>query len=42
VSGTLLERLILLAGIVATRCGELTFRGKDARVAAYSLTAAPA
>ena len=42
VSGVLLERLTLPAGIVATRCGELALRGKDARVAAYSLTAAPA
>jgi class 3 adenylate cyclase len=42
VSGALLERIVLPAGIVATRCGELALRGKEARVAAYSLTGAPA
>ena len=42
VSGALLERIVLPEGIVATRCGELALRGKEARVAAYSLTGAPA
>jgi adenylate cyclase len=39
-SGALLEDLTLPAGIVASRCGELELRGKDARVTAYSLSAA--
>ena len=38
-SGALLERLALPPGVVASRCGELELRGKDARVTAYSLTA---
>ncbi len=42
VSGALLERLAMPAGIIATRCGELVLRGKEARVAAYSLTGTPA
>jgi adenylate cyclase len=42
VSGALLERLALPAGIIAARCGELVLRGKEARVAAYSLTGTPA
>jgi adenylate cyclase len=41
VSGTLLERLALPAGVEARRCGELLLRGKDERVAAYSLSGAP-
>jgi len=36
-SGALLERLTLPPGVVATRCGELALRGKDAPVAAYGL-----
>jgi adenylate cyclase len=36
-SGALLERLALPPDIEATRCGELALRGKEARVAAYSL-----
>jgi len=42
VSGALLERLALPPGVLATRCGELALRGKEARVAAYSLTGTPA
>jgi len=41
VSGVLLERLALPAGVEARRCGELELRGKDERVAAYSLSGAP-
>jgi len=41
VSGALLERLELPAGVEARRCGELLLRGKDERVAAYSLSGAP-
>jgi adenylate cyclase len=37
-SGVLLERLAVPPGIQATRCGELALRGKEAPVAAYSLT----
>ena len=37
VSGALLERLTLPAGVEATRCGELALRGKEAPVAAYGL-----
>jgi adenylate cyclase len=37
VSGTLLERLTLPAGIVATPCGELGLRGKAVPVVAYGL-----
>ena len=37
VSGALLERLVLPAGVEATRCGELALRGKEAPVAAYGL-----
>ncbi|MDX1375267.1 MAG: adenylate/guanylate cyclase domain-containing protein [Burkholderiales bacterium] len=37
VSGVLLERLALPPGVEARPCGELDLRGKDARVAAYSL-----
>ena len=37
VSGALLERLTLPAGVEATRCGELALRGKDAPVTAYGL-----
>jgi adenylate cyclase len=38
VSDALLKRLALPPDVAATRCGELTLRGKDARVTAYSLT----
>lgn len=38
-SGALLEGLTLPRGVVASRCGELELRGKDARVTAYSLSA---
>jgi len=38
VSGSLLERLTLPAGVAATRCGELALRGKQAPVTAYGLT----
>jgi adenylate cyclase len=41
-SGALLGRLALPPGVEATLCGDLTIRGKEARVAAYSLTGAPA
>jgi adenylate cyclase len=37
VSGALLERLTLPAGVEATRCGDLALRGKDAPVTAYGL-----
>ena len=37
VSGTMLERLTLPPGVVATRCGELALRGKEAPVAAFGL-----
>src|SRR5262249_61195196 len=40
VSGALLERLALPDGVRAARCGELSLRGKEARVDAYSLTEA--
>ena len=42
VSGSLLQRLQLPPGIDARLCGELALRGKEARVAAYSLTEVPA
>jgi len=38
-SGALLEGLTLPPGVVASRCGELELRGKEARVTAYSLSA---
>ena len=41
VSGSLLRRLELPPGVEARRCGELTLRGKEARVDAYSLSGAP-
>jgi adenylate cyclase len=41
VSGDLLERLALPAGVESTRCGELELRGKDARVVAYALSGSP-
>ncbi len=41
VSGTLLERLELPAGIASVRCGELELRGKEARVVAYALSGSP-
>ncbi len=41
VSGSLLERLDLPPGVQARLCGELELRGKEARVAAYSLSGAP-
>jgi len=37
VSGTLLQRIALPRGIEATRCGDLELRGKEARVAAWSI-----
>ncbi len=37
-SGALLDRLALPPGIEAARCGDLALRGKEASVAAYSLT----
>jgi adenylate cyclase len=37
VSGALLRRLVLPPGVEATRCGELELRGKEARVAAWSI-----
>jgi adenylate cyclase len=40
VSGPLLDRLTLPPGVVATPCGELEIRGKEARVAAFSVTRA--
>jgi len=40
VSGALLERLALPAGVSATPCGELVLRGKDAAVPAHGLAAA--
>ena len=39
VSGALLERLTLPPGVIATRCGELALRGKEAPVAAFGLAA---
>jgi adenylate cyclase len=41
VSGSLLRRLELPPGVEARLCGELELRGKEARVAAYSLSGAP-
>jgi len=38
VSGALLARLTLPPGLEATRCGDLTLRGKEAPVAAYGLS----
>ena len=38
VSGALLSRLELPPGVLARRCGELELRGKEAPVAAYSLS----
>jgi adenylate cyclase len=38
VSGPLLDQLALPPGVEATRCGDLAIRGKEARVAAYSLS----
>jgi adenylate cyclase len=40
VSGALLARLALPAGVVAERFGELTLRGKEERVEAYALSEA--
>jgi len=37
VSGDLLDRLTLPDGVVATRCGELALRGKEAPVTAFGL-----
>ena len=37
VSGGLLERIALPTGVEATRCGELTLRGKAAPVVAHGL-----
>ena len=41
VSGSLLQRLILPPGIVATHRGDLALRGKEALVTAYSLSTTP-
>jgi adenylate cyclase len=41
VSGALLERFELPAGLESARCGELELRGKEARVVAYSLSESP-
>ena len=41
ISGTLLERLTLPPGVVATHRGDLALRGKEALVAAYSLSGSP-
>ena len=41
-SGALLERLTLPPGVVATPCGQLEIRGKEARVMAYSVAYRPA
>ena len=41
-SGALLQQLTLPASVEATRCGELALRGKEAPVAAFSLTGPPA
>ena len=38
VSDALLSRLELPPGVLARRCGELALRGKEAPVAAYSLS----
>jgi adenylate cyclase len=40
VSGALLDRLALPAGVVAVRCGDLALRGKSGPVTAYHLRAA--
>jgi len=42
ISGSLLERLALPAGVVAKHRGELALRGKEVPVAAYSLSDTPA
>lgn len=42
VSGALLDRIALPAGVEAARCGDLALRGKEAPVAAYGLSAEPA
>lgn len=41
VSGALLERLALPAGVQSARCGDLELRGKEAPVTAYGLSGAP-
>jgi class 3 adenylate cyclase len=41
VSGALLERLALPEGVQAARCGELSLRGKETRVAAFALSGRP-
>ena len=41
ISGALLERLQLPAGVQSARCGDLELRGKEARVTAYDLSGAP-
>ena len=41
VSGALLERLQLPAGVQSARCGDLELRGKEAPVTAYGLSGAP-
>jgi adenylate cyclase len=42
ISGPLLDRLTLPPGVEAEMCGDLAIRGKEARVAGYSLTTASA
>ena len=42
ISGPLLGRLTLPPGVEAEMCGDLAIRGKEARVAGYSLTRVPA
>jgi adenylate cyclase len=41
ISGPLLDRLALPAGLEAIACGDLEIRGKEARVTAFSVTEAP-
>ena len=41
ISGPLLDRLTLPAGLEAIPCGDLEIRGKEARVTAFSVTEAP-
>jgi adenylate cyclase len=42
ISGELLDRLPLPPWVEVTPCGDLAIKGKEARVAAYSVTGAPA
>jgi adenylate cyclase len=41
ISGALLDRLVVPAGVEATACGDLAIRGKAAPVKAYRLSGAP-